>query len=261
MRLRDLAAGTTASPDLLLRCAAWTRTQEFSRRLDESRRAVDLWLALCSRPVVSVSGGKDSTATLALVRAARPDVTAIRADPPNGYPDRADHCARLETASGGPWVAVPYLWDVASVLDGRARYPAGLKVRRVREAFAALGADGLAFGVRAAESSARRAHVAARGLVYQRADGVRVCQPVALWSAEEVIGYLLAADELPLSPVYRRTHLMPQASLERLRDGTWWPHTDPASHRPWLALHYIEVLADYDRACAVGAARREDGML
>jgi hypothetical protein len=114
MRLADLSQRRERG--VLSRCLGWTRTIEFRRRLDEARRAVGEWLEQTDSPAVSVSGGKDSTLTLHLVREQCPDVVAVRADPPNPLPGREAHVTELERAAGGRWITVPYPWDVEAVL-------------------------------------------------------------------------------------------------------------------------------------------------
>lgn len=247
MHLRDLRAPVAAAdPRLWL---GWTRTLDYMRRLDEAERAIEAWLFRCHRPAICCSGGKDSTVLLHLSRHADPSIPVYRADPPNPLPDRTAHVAVLQHAAGGLWSVEPYPWDVASVLDGRVPYPAQLKIRTLRAALQRDGIDGVALGLRAAESVQRRMVVRGRGLVYPVADGLR-CLPLGNWSAEMVLGHILRHD-LPLNPVYTKLRALPSASLEHLRDGTWWPHGDSRevrATRPWLALHYPEVLADYDRA-------------
>lgn len=247
MTLRDLHA--QRERDVASRCLGWTRTLEYQRMMSEARAAISRWLEFEPAPAVSVGGGKDSTLTLQLVREQAPDVVALRADPPNPLPGRGEHVESLQRAAGGRWIVVPYAWDVEAVLAAEQPYPDHLKIRQLVAAMRAEGVTGVALGVRAAESRARAIHVARRGLMYQRQDGLRVCQPIARWTAEQVIGALLATDRLPLNPVYSRLSSAP-ASLEHIRDGTWWPVHH--SQRTWLAACYPEVLADYDRAARLG---------
>jgi hypothetical protein len=237
---------------------AWTRTLQYRRRVEAALRTIEEWRGHCQRPIVSVSGGKDSTALLDLVRRVDPTIPAWRADPPNPLPDREVHVAALEAAAGGEWRTMVYPWDVAAVLAGDLGYPDLLKIRVLRQAQVLAGIDGVALGLRAAESRGRRLNLATRGEVYCAA-GRWTCTPLARWSAEEVLGHVLASG-LPLNPVYERLHLLPLGKLDLLRDGTWWPHLDPGNYRPWLAYHYPEVLANYDVASHLSArAKPWDG--
>src|SRR3990167_3641609 len=244
----------------LLEWVALGRTLEARRRIDRATHDLESWRASCERPAVSVSGGKDSTLLLLLARRVDPDIVAMRADPQNGYSDRAAHVAQLAQAAGGPWDVVPYPWDVGAVLDGREPYPHGLKIRRLHEHRSDRGFDGLAMGVRAAESKPRLLHFRLRGTSYQWADGTRVCCPLAWWTAEQVVGAILALDALPLSPVYYRTEGMPARGLEGLRDGTWWPHgRSPLGdeYSSWLRRHYPEHVEDFERAQRLDPQREE----
>ena len=60
---------------------------------------------------------------------------------------------------------------------------------------------------------------------------------------------MLAANRLPLNPVYRKWQLAP-SNLDWLRDGTWYPReaADGRGYRAWLAYHYPELVGRYDRA-------------
>ena len=243
------------SDPILANCYRRTLTREWQSRVARAKQDIERWLHLCQRPAVSVSGGKDSTALLHLVRSVRPDVLAIRADPPNPLPERAEHVAALHVVSGGPWEVVEYPWDVDAVLRGDIRYPENLKIRVLQALHRRLGLDGLALGIRASESSQRRKTLHSRGTVYQLADHSWRCCPLAWWTALDVIGYLLRQQDYPLNPVYTHTRRMPEANLEHLRDGTWWPHgLYPEQIRPWLEMHYSECVPLFDAACRVGVA-------
>jgi hypothetical protein len=103
----------------------------------------------------------------------------------------------------------------------------------------------------------RRLHVKSVTLgLSDEASSSSVCTPLAHWTAEEVIGYLVATDQLPLHPVYQRTYMQPDAN--RLRDSTWLPNqaSDAHGHRSWLAWHYPEHVESYDRAVQVFTGER-----
>lgn len=198
--------------------------------------------------MISCGGGKDSTALLQLVHSVDPSVPVVCADPPNPLPDRPGHLRLLEMADGGGWHHVSYWWDVDAVLAGEKPYPEGLKIRRLEAFLAENGFDGLALGLRAQESRGRAYNYARRGSLYLHGSGRWVVTPLAQWTAEEVIGYVAAADILPTNPVYRKLELAPD--LNRLRDGTWYPRetADAQGYEDWLRLHYPEVANLYRRA-------------
>lgn len=142
---------------------------------------------------------------------------------------------------------MPYPWDVEGVLRGSLGYPHNLKLRRLEEALAKRSVDGIALGIRADESPGRLMNLRVRGELYQ-ARGRWIVTPIARWTAEDVIGYILDRDILPLNPIYYKAEV--NEDLNRVRDGTWWPRLAADSHgqREWFARHYPEVVSLYDRA-------------
>lgn len=228
-------------------------TLQHARLLEEARGAVRQWVAACRRPVVSVSGGKDSVLLLSICREIAPGIEAIRADPPNPLPDREQHVADVVTWSGGRWHVVDYPWDVEAVLAGDVPYPHDRKVTVLSAYQRVAGFDGVATGIRASESRQRAISVARHGLVLRRADGVWSCRPLARWSALDVLAEVERRD-LPLNPVYRHTAGIARLDYERLRDGTWWPHTGghEVQVEEWINRYYPSVYPSFVRAVALG---------
>ena len=93
-------------------------------------------------------------------------------------------------------------------------------------------------------------HARIRGQIYQGKQRL-FCTPLAHWTAEEVVGFVMAEDRLPLNPVYTKLEHAP--AMTHLRDGTWYPRevADGRGYRDWLAYHYPEVIGQYDRAVMV----------
>jgi len=151
-------------------------------------------------------------------------------------------------ADGSSFCRVPYPWDVEAVLNGREAYPALLKIRRLEERLALDEVDGVALGIRAEESYGRCMNFRVRGPLYLHSSGRWVCTPIASWTAEEVVGFVLAHDCLPLNPVYFKLELAP--ALNHLRDGTWFPReiADGQGYEDWLRFHYPELGELYRRA-------------
>ena len=235
--------------------AGYAGTRHHARLLGQSRAAIRDWLARCKRPVVSVSGGKDSVLLLALVREQDPTVPAIRADPPNPLPDRAEHVDNVVTWFGGRWIIVDYPWDVEAVLRGDAPYPTR-KVPALLAAQRTANVDGVAIGIRAAESSARTITIRHRGLVTLRTDGIWSCRPLGWWSALDVLAEIERRD-LPLNPVYTHLDGLGRVDMDHVRDGTWWPHgMYPEQRSDWMRRYYPEVWPSFDRALRLGLTRR-----
>lgn len=244
-------AGTLRGPvSPLAKWSALGGSLTVQRKAATARRVIRSWLDQCSAPAICCGGGKDSTALLELVRSVDPSVPAVRADPPNPLPDRTGHVARLKAASGGEWIEIPYSWDVDAVLEGDERYPYGLKVRRMLDLWKGSGVDGVALGVRSAESKARRERLRRTGEVY-RWGGITYCAPLASWTAEEVVGFTLHSNRLPLNPVYENTALAPP--LNQIRDGTWWPRASAhrAGYGDFIVAHYPSVAPLYRRAISM----------
>ena len=159
-------------------------------------------------------------------------------------------------AAGGEWRVVPYPWDVDAVLEGDEDYPVMLKVRLLEQQMAADGIDGIALGIRAAESKSRTVALRTRGLLYwAKKRQAWTCAPLAWWTAEEVVGYILARDAVPLNPVYHKLTAAPP--LDYLRDGTWYPRevSDADGYREWLAMHYADCIPSYDQALEIQIVR------
>lgn len=80
-----------------------------------------------------------------------------------------------------------------------------------------LGCDGVLFGLRQDESSARRLNVATHGVSYRRKDGLRVALPMSRLSGRDVWALLVDRD-LPWLRIYD----LAEAGRERARSGFVW---------------------------------------
>lgn len=168
-------------------------------------------MARPKRPLVALSGGKDSLVTLAIVRSVLPTVEVLWTDDELEYAETVAHIERLEreweldltvrlspaTHAGWfrPWSARPYWREPrpdAIASDGVA----------TRKWQAGRGHDLVFTGLRAQESRRRSEHLRLNGPIYRTSHGWRAC-PLWDWSADEVWAYI-AGRELPYNPVYDR---------------------------------------------------------
>ena len=232
------------------RLAALGSTLAVQRKWDLSRRIVERFLRSGGTPAISCGGGKDSTLTVIVTHSVDPSVPVVTADPPNPLPDRERHVRMLSAVSGSEWHRVGYPWDVDAVLAGDIPYPEFLKLRVLRSWHEKRGIDSVILGVRKSESRDRHQRLDGHGPIWTYGN-LRYCAPIAHWTADEVVGFQLWANKLPVNPCYFK--LAGAHDLEHLRDGTWYPreYTDAGWHGPWLLRHYPEVYDDYTLARAI----------
>lgn len=158
---------------------------------------------------VSVSGGKDSTVTLALVRAGDPSAPAAWFDSGAELTGTAELVGVQGAVRIAPLADLPTMcrecgWWGADVTDPAARYDVlATLIYEPADRFAArYDLAVMALGLRAAESVGRHWSAARRGEVYFCAADQRwVCCPLAWWSDADVWAYI-AAHELPYHPAY-----------------------------------------------------------
>lgn len=254
MRIANVrAASMDANRETLSDLGKYAHTLTFQRKLDASKQVLDAFIAQTDNPIISCGGGKDGTAIALLAKLIGADVPYVTANPPNPLPDREQHNQSLMEYLGGEWHIVPYDWDVRAVLDGEQDYPDGLKMRKLSEFQHAHRVDGVIFGIRAAESRARRINLAQHGMIYKLADGTMRCQPIARWTAEDSLCLALLMDA-PINPVYVKMDGV--GSMEQLHDGTWWPH-GLQDRTGWIRRYYPEYLDLYNKALLIGASKGE----
>lgn len=227
-------------------CSKFAHTLSFKRKCEAAKHRIEAFLSKVKNPILSCGGGKDSTAMAVLCRQVAPDIPIVCADPPNPLSDRKTHVEDLFSWLGGSIYRVSYDWNVQAVLEHEAQYPEGLKQRILSAWHKDKGIDGVVFGIRTAESRVRRLLIRSRGFVYQNKGGGWRCCPIADMTAQEALCVALLYDA-PINPVY--TKQKGACNLERIRDGTWWPHGMDDSL--WIKEYYPEHYEDYLRALSV----------
>ena len=245
MRLDELKGKKERhSEDTLSRLRALAHTKQYKYKVSRAIDDTEVFMNTVKYPAVSCGGGKDGTAAAIIARLVNPSIPIYHATPPNPLPGREMHLRILAQHMGGEWREVDYWWDVEAVLNGHMPYPHELKIKKLREAMAADGIDGVIMGVRMAESKGRTINGYIHGTVYQLLDKTWRCLPVLRWTAEETLALSLFYG-VPINPVYKQDIML--SSLEYLRDGTWWPHGVSSSHEfgEWIKFYYPELLDKY----------------
>lgn len=229
-------------------CRKLIPTLEFRRKHDEALRLIEYFLTISRRPAVSCGGGKDGTAALILAQEVKSDITVICADPPNPLDGREEHLKNLFGLIKSEIIRVPYGWDVKAVLNGAQPYPEGLKMQMLAQAQKQAEIDGIIWGCRNSESRAREINFARNGYIYRVADGTYRCQPIAKWSAMDVIALAIATG-YPINPLYE--HLDGTCNVDGIHDGTWFPHGADDSKQWWIKRYYPQHYDDYLAATKV----------
>ena len=220
-------------------------TRGHRARVEAARRAIATTLeAMCPGGWWwGFSGGKDSSALGAILAMDGIRVPAVSVKDDLDYPGESEFVAGL-AARWGIRCDILRQSGLAghlagtSLVDGSLHSPAASLSRTyfyrpLAEHRARQGYGGAMLGLRQEESRGRRLNVATRGLLYLRADGLWVAQPIARLTTLDVHAVLAAAD-VPLLPVYLCVD--PGAEWQRLRKSWWVCAGGPArhGHYAWL---------------------------
>jgi len=162
----------------------------FKANLEQAKACVKTALASCNKPYVSLSGGKDSTVLLHLVRSYMPECRAIYHDDEFILPQTQKY---LDT--------VPNL----KMLHTEAHHTDWFITNEGRNDLSNFEFDLCFLGLRADENSYRRKHLNRFGLIHQMKNGKRNCSPLAWWSVDDIWTYI-HAHEVPYNQAYDVMH-------------------------------------------------------
>jgi 3'-phosphoadenosine 5'-phosphosulfate sulfotransferase (PAPS reductase)/FAD synthetase len=181
-------------------CLLRARLAGFARLLGRTEAIIREAFSQSARPYVALSGGKDSTVLLSLVREERPDTAAIFSDDEWNFPEtmayldtvpnltraasRVRHASWFTSWESGP-VGLPAdtIWLDAKQGDGIPSFARG------------RGFDLAFIGLRKEEATYRRLHLCGRGTIfYCHTHQAIECNPLADWKVEDIWAYLLSRE-------------------------------------------------------------------
>lgn len=209
--------------------------------------------------IVSVSGGKDSTATVLALREAEIHARYVFSDTGWEAPETYEYLDTLTRVLGITIDRVGVPGGMLAKIEQRAGFPARmqrwctreLKVLPIREYHDRVGAETDAdtvsvTGIRAEESSRRAAMPA---FEYDERWGGYVWRPLMDWAVSDVLA-IHHRHGVPIHPLYRvgfsRVGCWP-CIYSNKADVKLWAETDPQA---------VENLADLERATTAERARR-----
>lgn len=243
----------------------WARTSEahastvrFRRRVDEARRELATVAGLS--PVVMWSAGKDSTVLVHLAREFGMPAIAQKDD--LDYPGEREYIERMAAAWGVAVRIVEPAVSAAGWLDEHApsmHSQSDLHSRSsglsravfydVVESAVRAGEHGVTvLGLRNEESRGRRMNFLSRGFGYTKRDGVRVLNPLSLWTGLDVLTYA-HVNGIELLPVYGCIGLLEDHQREpwRIRKSWFVPGATSDRWALWMRYYWPELFRRWRR--------------
>ena len=161
----------------------------FLHRVKHAKRVVREFLQHTDNPYISVSGGKDSSVLLHLVREFKPELDAVHLNFHTAYPETLDI---FQTYQNLKFVDVGNRLEMLAdggmddnSKNGKLR---NFDPDRIR----GMEYDGFFYGLRREESAVRRKHFGTRGFSLKNKAGIWVCQPLAFFTYEDIWAYIIS---------------------------------------------------------------------
>jgi len=236
--------------------AVVARLKAHARKLESSRGALRRF-AERGPFYAGTSWGKDSVCLAHLCQEVAPCATLVWV---RIEPVKNPECLLVRDAFLGRYPGAHYHEEVVHYEPNETRWRPGHGPEKTREVMPAhvrgfrrvvktIGCSRYASGIRAHESSIRKARMKRCGF-----ETKNTCAPLGWWTASDVFAYLLAND-LPVHPAYAYT-LHGTWSRDRLRvDALWGPPGQGHGRRAWERHYYPDEYRAMARWCAAHGQR------
>jgi phosphoadenosine phosphosulfate reductase len=219
--------------------ALHAHTRIYKARLDSARRIVSGALVASRNGYIALSGGKDSTVVMELVRRQAPELPCVFSDDEWNFPEtmeyigRVSNCTRIAaTVKHAEWFTswehgpegIPdnTIWVDAPKNNGLQTYA---KER---------GYDLVYLGLRQEESAARKMHLRTMGPLFRaQSDQTWHCNPIHDWTWQDVWAYIVS-NNLDYNRAYDR--------LEELGELPQYQRIGPFAVERVLQLGQLVIL-------------------
>lgn len=202
------------------------------------------------------SGGKDSTVVAHLIATRFPEVPLVWFHSGFEFPETEEYMRSLADIWKLPLTVIYAEPDALTLMEqsGTWNHDAPFNpnvpdfhetlIKRPSEAAHARFGPGEALGLRAEESSGRRALLASNRGAYERKDGTIVCAPLWNWTAVDIEKYY-AHNNIPENPVYLKMEKLGVPKDERraglVLDGNNLVRSGRAT---WIRLGWPQLWAE-----------------
>lgn len=222
---------------------ARSRTNGYRQRVEQAKRITEDFLAVCDRPYLSFSGGKDSEALLILL--SQMGLTTIPVATQGDdldFPDKREVCERIISSLG----FIDYTYDYSDI-SALAQLPdediSGTFTHVMNRFAINRQRNGFLMGLRSEESWHRRRLIKAFGYTYERKTKYdssvteTVCLPLHNWQGDDVMA-LIVSTETPYMHVYDKddTKMPHEIRFSWMVSPQFFDRDSVA----WLRRHYPE---------------------
>lgn len=184
----------------------WSRLRSFRRKVERARLLIEQAFRFNDSWYIALSGGKDSTCVLDLVRDHRPDTPAQFSARQWDLPETIQYLRSIPNLRKTGYAGQDAEYEWAQRWNGgeesaRKIWP-DIRWVENHEEISRVSETGVFLGLRADEAGYRTIHIASQGPLFQASgDGKWRCNPISWWNVMDVWAYIFAR-ELPYNQAY-----------------------------------------------------------